>query len=789
MKPALSHQPYDLDNFPDRPGETATLEQSFTSQPDAALPTQPLAKTAGGKRRQTYHIDLIPISDIEALEPGRFEAIKRGAGFFLKSDRGCLPTGAVKISFRIFEIDYPVEAVLCVESETRPNVEIVFATSSAGPVSASVLLPKHVTAMRLELRNYIGIVALGKFKIRELSALEFLISRACNLSRLKYAGRYLVRNGARATLQKAFTANHYQGHDPYLEWVKRNDRLTFADKRAIRSHIETLKDSPLISVIVPVYNTRPEFLRRCLESVKNQLYPNWELCIADDASDNPDIWPLLTKFAAGDGRVKLLRRPVNGSICAASNSGLGLATGSYIALLDHDDILPPHALYMVAVELSRHPDADLIYSDEDKIDAAGNRYGPNFKPDWNYDLFTSCNMICHLGVYRTALVRKLGGFREGFEGSQDYDLALRVFENSAPERIRHIPFVLYHWRVFGESRSFSTERRETAASTASLALREHLKRRGEIAEVSCGGTGETHRICRQLPAQLPMVSILVPTRDRLELLRNCLDGLLKKTDYSPLEIIVLDNESREPETLAYLREIASDSRVRVERCPGAFNFAALNNHGAALAKGSILCLLNNDIEIMEPNWLKEMVAHALRPGIGAVGAKLLYPDDTIQHAGVILGIGGVAGHAFKYFSAHDVGYCRRAKLTQNLSAVTGACMVLRKDRYLEAGGLDAENLTVAFNDIDLCLKLRAAGYENVWTPYAVLRHRESASRGAETNPNNAARFASEAETMRLRWGETLDNDPFYNPNLSLLAEDFRFAETPRVQRPWLSENH
>ncbi len=728
--------------------------------------------------------DFSPAAGLETLGPDRFRAAGSYAKFLLSIRDGRFPSGPAKISFELAETALPAQAVLCIETEDQPLTEIYLPESANGRFHTIVLFPPRIVSIRLELRNQFEFFTLRNPKIREIKAWEYLVARSSNWQTLKRALKYGLRYGLSATLLKAFTASRHQGFDPYREWIGRNDTLTRADRRAIRRQIRTFPQRPLISILLPVYDPQPKFLRLCLESISAQLYPNWELCVADDASRNPDIWAMLKKFAARDRRVKIVHRPQNGNISAASNSALALVTGAYTALLDHDDVLAPHALYMVAVELSQYPDADLIYSDEDKIDAAGNRYGPHFKSDWNYDLFTSANMISHLGVYRTALLREVGGFREGFEGSQDYDLALRVIEKSSPERIRHIPFVLYHWRVFESSGSFSSSRLETATNAARRALTEHLQRRGEIGEVVDGGTGETHRIRRPLPVPAPLVSILVPTRDRLPLLRVCIDGLLHKTDYPDLEIIILDNESREDETRDYLNTMTADPRIRVERCDGAFNFSALNNRGAAIARGSVLALLNNDIEIMEPDWLGEMVAHALRPNVGAVGAKLLYPDDTIQHAGVVMGIGGIAGHAFKHCAADDVGYFRRAKLTQNYAAVTGACMVLRKACYDEVGGLDADALKVAYNDVDLCLRLRRAGYDIVWTPYAVLRHHESVSRGAETDPENSVRFAGEIETMRRRWAAAIANDPFYNPNLGLLTEDFRLAETPRVTRPW-----
>jgi O-antigen biosynthesis protein len=575
----------------------------------------------------------------------------------------------------------------------------------------------------------------------------------------------------------------------YADWIEHYDRLSGLDRKAIAAHVGRMQRTPLISVVMPAYATPPKLIRQAIESVRTQLYPHWELCIADDGSPGEELWSILSGYAARDSRIKVVRRPTCGHICAATNSALELATGEFVALMDHDDLLPDRALYEVAAVLERHPDADLIYSDEDKVDDQGRRFEPYFKTGWNYELLLGQNMISHLGVYRRSLIVDVGGLREGFEGSQDYDLALRVAERTTPDRIHHIPWVLYHWRQQGRTASFSESQLARCAASARQAVEEHLARTGVT-----GATVENLEwapswlhVRRPAPDPKPLVTAIIPTRDAAELLRMSTDGLLRKTDYPALELIVVDNGSEEAATHALFEELREDPRVRILDAAGPFNFSALNNRAAAEAGGEVLLLLNNDIEVTEPGWLFEMVAHAARPNVGAVGARLLFPDRALQHAGVILGVGGeppVAGHLGYLAPGDNPGYYGHLALTRNVSAVTAACMVLRKAVFEEVGGFDEEALPVAFNDVDLCLKIRAAGYDVVWTPFAELIHHESATRGLDEAAEKQARFQREIALMRTRWGDALDNDPFYGPLFDRRASDYRLASPPRRVPPW-----
>ncbi len=589
---------------------------------------------------------------------------------------------------------------------------------------------------------------------------------------------------------KAVLEEHYLTAHEYGDWIARHDTLSAADRAGIASHIARMRAPPTLSVVMPVYDTDEQLLRAAIASVRDQLYPHWQLCLADDASPGDRVWAILQAAAAEDPRIRITRRPVNGHISAASNSALALATGDFIALMDHDDLLAEHALYEMAAEIEAHPDAELIYSDEDKIDEAGLRFEPHFKTDWNPELLLGQNMITHLAVIRRDVMTRLGGLREGFEGSQDHDLALRAAELIPPDRIRHVPAILYHWRQRTQGRSFSETELDRCQDAARRAVEEHLARTGAAGAVvePLAGTAAYLSVKRALPSPPPLVSIIVPTRDRPELLKRCIEGVLKHTAYAPFELIIVDNDSVEPATHALFRKVTQDPRVRVLPSPGPFNYSAINNRAVAQARGEIILLLNNDVAVIEPGWLGEMVAQAARPEVGAVGAALLYEDGRVQHGGVILGVGGtppVAGHLYSGARSLTKSYFNHLQLARTVSAVTAACLALRKSVFLEAGGFDEENLAVAFNDVDLCLKIGALGYQLIWTPRATLIHLESASRGLDTRPAQADRVRAEVSHMRARWGAVLDADPFYGPNFDKAHVDYRLASPPTRSRPWL----
>ncbi|HVF70004.1 MAG TPA: glycosyltransferase [Chthoniobacterales bacterium] len=570
----------------------------------------------------------------------------------------------------------------------------------------------------------------------------------------------------------------------YNEWLRQFSQI---DAVHLRRGLRSLPRQPLISVVLPVYNPPLRFLEAAIESVRSQIYQNWELCIADDASTDAEVRPLLERLAREESRIKIIFRERNGHISACSNSALALATGDWCALLDQDDALTPDALAWVALEIGRSPDARLIYSDEDKLDEEGVLSTPFFKPDWNPDLFLGQNYINHLGVYSTELLREIGGFREGFEGSQDYDLVLRCVERLRPEQIRHIPRVLYHWRMVSGSLAAVPDAKPYAREAARRAIAESQERRKRPGRVTpCPENNESHRFVHSAPKPELLVTVIIPTRDRVELLERCVESLRAKTDYEALEIIVVDNGSTEEATRSFLSKAEAGGAVRVLPDTAPFNYSRLNNRAAALARGSLLLFLNNDTEADEPGWLTEMVSHAVQPDVGAVGARLWFPNGTLQHGGVILGLGGVAGHAFTNIPRGHPGYFNRAMLQQNCSAVTGACLMVRKTVFVELGGFNEPDLGVTFNDIDFCLRLTAAGYRIVWTPYANLIHHESASRGHQRTDDEQLEFMRAAAFMQQTWGAQLLRDPCYNPNLSLNLPGFELAFPPRVRatEPW-----
>lgn len=578
--------------------------------------------------------------------------------------------------------------------------------------------------------------------------------------------------------------------DQYATWIERYDTLHSDEIEAVRADISRLEAAeggpPLLSVVMPVYDVEERWLRLAIASVRDQLYPHWQLCIADDASPSGHVRRVLDAVKAEDARISVVYRTENGGIAAASNSALELARGSFIALMDNDDTLPVHALYMVAAELAAHPDTDILYSDEDKIDTAGRRYDPHFKPDWNPALLLSQNYVNHLTVYRRTLAAAAGGFRQGFDGAQDHDLLLRCSEQTSPGRIRHLPAVLYHWRAIPGSAARDVAYKPRAWEAGRRAIAEHLQRRGLRAEVQ-REFEQYYKVIYALPQPEPLVSIIVPTTARPDLLHLCLSSLLAETRYPDFEVLVAVDETNAaiPERRRLLDAFGRDPRVQVLAYPPApFNYSRVNNRAARAARGDLLCLLNDDIQVINPDWLEVMVSRACLDGIGAVGAMLYYPDGRIQHAGVIIGSGGTANHAHHRLPRGSGGYFARAALEQDLSAVTAACLLVRREVFEALGGLD-EGFAVAFNDVDFCLRVRRAGWRILWAPQAELLHHELASVGPPTSPARAGQFAGEVARMRQIWGELLDDEPFYNPNLSLEATKmFSLARPPRRRSGW-----
>jgi len=559
----------------------------------------------------------------------------------------------------------------------------------------------------------------------------------------------------------------------YVNWLKRENAEQSNKHTDI---LNSFKYKPLISIICPIYNPNHKYLAEAISSVLNQLYKNWELCLVDDCSTKFNLSAFIKKYP--DNRIKTIQRSINGNISEASNSAIGLSSGDFICFLDQDDVLSKEALLWIVDAVNVNPEIKFIYSDEDKLDTSGNRCNPNFKPDWNYHYLLSRNYICHLAVYDKTLLETLGGCKIGLEGAQDYDLALRASEHLNEGEIYHIPRILYHWRIHQESTSLNHLAKPYTLTAGKQALQAHLQRSNINATVKINYT--SYEVSYSRPSPSPAVSIIIPTRNQFELVKACIESVNKLSDYGNYEIVVIDNDSDDRQTIGYLKTLETLEHHRVIWDKGSFNFARLMNDSVAQCQSEFICFLNNDIEVISKNWLSEMISIIIQKNVGIVGAKLLYPDNTIQHGGIVLGICGVAGHAHKHFPNGHPGYINRLESRQEYSAVTGACLLTRKHTFELVGGMDQANLAIAFNDIDYCLKVRDLGLKTVWTPFAVLYHHESKSRGLEDTPSKQDRYAKEFTIMKSRWGRRLTQDPAYNPNLTLSDETFAYAASPRL---------
>ena len=608
--------------------------------------------------------------------------------------------------------------------------------------------------------------------------------------KLKYFSAVLKVRGIRYSLAKVFQKIYYRldrsappvqvlpelqsatspADELYYTWLSKNFPRE-AELKKMAETVEVFSYKPVISIIMPVFNTPERFLREAIDSVLKQVYPYWELCIADDASTQPHIRTILEEYTARDNRIKVVFRTENGHISRASNSAIELAEGEFLALLDHDDLLTPDALYEVALLLNRYPEADMIYSDEDKIDDNNQLREPFFKPDWCPDSFLSRMYTCHLGIYRRSLVNEIGGFRAGYEGSQDYDLVLRFTEKT--EKIFHIPKILYHWRIHSASTASSLDSKTYAVDAAKKALSDAIQRRGEHGVLTPAPGPNGYYLIRYQIQSIDLVSIIIPTKNLGKILDKCLDSIFEKTTYPKYEVILIDNGSTEEETFEVIKnwKARKPNQFRCYSLDIPFNYSKLNNFAVQNSNGKYLLFLNNDTEVVTPDWIDAMVEQAQRPSIGAVGTLLLYPDNTIQHAGVVAGIGGVGSHSHKHFQVGSPGYFNHINTINNFSAVTAACLMCRRDVFEEVGGFE-EELPVAFNDVDFCFKLVDKGYKNVYLPHVVLYHYESKSRGHEDTPEKLARIIRETLYMQNKWKEIIENDPCYNPHLTRKAENY-----------------
>jgi len=551
----------------------------------------------------------------------------------------------------------------------------------------------------------------------------------------------------------------------YGGWIKFNEpkdadlKLQMKKKFAI---------SPKISVIVPMYKTKEKFFKDLVNCMINQTYSNWELCLADGSPEQNEN---LKKYYEKDNRIKYKYLNENLGIAGNTNAAIDMATGEYIALLDHDDILSDYALFEVVNCINKFPNAEFIYSDEDKIDENDNRYDAYFKPDFAPDTLRCQNYICHFSIFKKELMDKLEGFKADYDGAQDYDIFLRMSEVTKPENIKHIPKILYHWRVHSESTAkLNSNAKNYAFEAGKKAIEDHLKRVGLEGEVTPGCIEGIYRVDYKVKGT-PKVSIVIPNKDGKDILEVCINSVLEKTTYSNYEIVAVENNSETKEIFEYYKEIEKNDKIQVVKYPNkGFNYSAIINFGVKNSNGDYIIQLNNDTELITPNWLEIMLGFIQREDVGALGVKLYYPDETIQHSGIIVGVGGIAGNRFKSIPKDGHGYFAKESMIENLSAVTGACLMTSKSVYEEVGWMD-ENLAVAFNDVDFCLKIREKGYLVVYNPFVEFWHYESKSRGQENTPAKIKRFQGEMSTFEKRWGDILDEgDPYYNVNLSLDTE-------------------
>ena len=565
----------------------------------------------------------------------------------------------------------------------------------------------------------------------------------------------------------------------YAAWVLQYRAMTDENRGHLRRRLVLMENRPTFSIVMATYNTDHAFLREAIDSVLAQIYPNFELIIADDCSPDAEVRAIVAEYAARDERVKLVTRETNGNISAATNSAIAQATGDWLVFMDHDDTIVEYALLHVALAIEEHPNATLLYSDEDKLNEAHEVFMPYFKSDFDPLLLLGQNYVCHLTTVRRALVNELGGLRSEFDGAQDWDMVLRVSEIVDRSTIIHIPHVLYHWRSHIGSTSQTSEAKPWALTAGRRAVADALARRGVSGDVrEVAGTGFAD-VFFDLPAEPPLVSIMIPTRDGVYL-EDCVRSVLADTTYPAFEIVIIDNGSVKPETLAFFDSL--DERVTVVRDDRPFNYSALHNGAVSACRGEVLCLLNDDTTVITPDWLSAMVAQLWQPGVGLVGAKLIYPDGRVQHAGVILGPQGLATHVNQFHDKTDHGYFGRTSLASEFQACTAACIVVRRSTWDEVGGLD-EALQVAFNDIDFCLRVQRTGLKVTYTPHAQLVHYESVSRGLDTEGEKYRRFMREILMIRDRWGLEIARDPYYNPNLALQHGAFQLAYPPRTS-PW-----
>ena len=676
------------------------------------------------------------------------------------------------------------------------TIDILIPTTRRGSIDHIFKLPPDVCGLRWAPMKCEGLLTQSNILLSKIGKFEqttrMLVSVFADLWKFRKTQQAL-RHGITPTRLVFDIVGTYKASSKlrfhYVAPTYQDFLISYADTNeanvsVIRRHIGSLTRFPLFATwsILDGLDDLSNVLR-AIDSLKGQYYENWRFCIFIAGRLSSEVIDFLYVHFGNDTRITL-RKSLS---WPGDGTGFSLGPdmrGDFIVELDLNDQWAPQALYHVALEINQHPNVDVLYADEDCLSPSGQRRTPYFKCDWNPELFYSRNLIGNLAVYRRSVVEAAGGIGSKYPAARRLDLALRCVSQISPQNIRHLPFVLCHRGQSAEWEGQEAYVSDAAGADALAAMRSHFSSHSGV-RVDAGPRRATFRVRYPLPDPPPLVSLLIPTRDALEVLQKCIKSVLAHTDYPNWEIIVLDNQTSDPAALRYLLEIAEDPRIRVVRYDLPFNYSAINNFGVGLARGEIIGLLNNDVEAIHADWLTEMVSHAVRPEIGAVGAKLLYSDGYVQHAGVVVGLGGLAGHVHRFIPRDHPGYAGLAQLTQAFSAVTAACLLVRREVYLAVGGLDEVHLTVAYNDVDLCLRIRDAGFRNVWTPHALLYHHESYSRGDDQESSvKRARFEMEKAYMLKRWHTDTVPDPFYSPNLTTDKEDYSIAHVPRVVKPW-----
>lgn len=651
----------------------------------------------------------------------------------------------------------PVDAI--VTWAARPDVGLAkYGDPKAGHVGIFLEIPfrgQHLATVHFKEKNAQGNV----ISEQSLPLNPALIAARKFLKESK--AQYVSTKKSLIWLKKKLTGNEYADYDTWLRIMRVSRQELFEQRKTKFSY------APKFSVVVPLYHTPAKFLKDLVRSMMYQSYANWELCLVNASPEDVHLTSLLENWAMRDKRIRVIRLEKNLGIAQNTNAGIAASTGEFIAFLDHDDFLEPDALFCYADALNKDKTIDVFYSDEDKTDEyAAHYFYPHFKSDFNIDLLHANNYMCHFLAMRKSLVDTVGGLNEKFDGAQDYDFVLRLTENT--KKIYHCPRILYHWRCSNQSTAANQGNKMYAIHAGKAALNAHYKRIGWNARAQEGAVDGWYQTKFTLKEE-PLVSILIPNKDHTDDLDVCLNSFFERADYQNYEFIIIENNSVLPETFAYYEKIEKEhDNVKVVYWEAGFNYSAINNFGFKFAKGDYIMLLNNDVELITPDIFQSMLGFCMRPEVGIVGAKLLYNDHTVQHAGVLVGAGGLADHVFKGIHEDDPGYMGRAISSQDVSAVTAACLLVKRSVYEEVGGLEDE-FQVAFNDVDFCLKVRKAGYLIVYDADVKLFHYESKSRGMEDTTERFIRFGNEMMLLNSKW-DILSTfvDPYYNPNLSYL---------------------